>query len=221
MKFSDTVNRINKEFQRLQKNPVENVLAIPDPKNMFQWHFCIYGLVDCPFEGGVYHGILSLPPEYPMKPPSIKLLTPNGRFKEGTNICTSFTNYHPESWQLTWNIEKMLIAMISFMNDNDPSAGVVSTSESEKRRLAKKSIIWNIKNDEQFVRLFKPYYKQLNIDPSLFTDPQKLKEYEEQMQYQQSTTEHEKKVRNFEKVLFFGASIFLVMSSYLYMKSLK
>lgn len=109
----------------MQTNPIENVIAVPDPKNIFQIHFCIYGLRDCPFEGGYYHGILSLSHEYPMKPPSIKVMTPNGRFEPAKNICTSFTNYHPETWQIMWNIEKMLIAMVSFLNDKESSTGVI------------------------------------------------------------------------------------------------
>jgi len=65
-----------------------------------------------------------------MKPPSIKVITPNGRFGENKLICTSFTNYHPETWQYTWNIEKMLLAMVSFMNDPEPSTGVIDTSDA-------------------------------------------------------------------------------------------
>lgn len=96
MKFSDTINRINKEHLKIQKNPIENVLAVPDPKNLFSWNFVIHGLTNCPFEGGVYHGVLNLSPEYPMKPPSVKMITPNGRFKEGESICTTFTKFHAE-----------------------------------------------------------------------------------------------------------------------------
>lgn len=33
------------------------------------------GTPDSDFDGGVYHGRIVLPPEYPMKPPSIILLT--------------------------------------------------------------------------------------------------------------------------------------------------
>lgn len=43
--------------------------------NLFEWHFTIRGPADSEFEGGIYHGRIVLPPEYPMKPPSIILLT--------------------------------------------------------------------------------------------------------------------------------------------------
>lgn len=43
--------------------------------NLFEWHFTIRGPEDSEFEGGIYHGRIILPPDYPMKPPSIILLT--------------------------------------------------------------------------------------------------------------------------------------------------
>ncbi len=43
--------------------------------NLFEWHFTIRGPADSEFAGGIYHGRIVLPPEYPMKPPSIILLT--------------------------------------------------------------------------------------------------------------------------------------------------
>lgn len=43
--------------------------------NLFEWHFTIRGPPGTDFDGGVYHGRIILPPEYPMKPPSIVMLT--------------------------------------------------------------------------------------------------------------------------------------------------
>lgn len=47
--------------------------------NLFEWHFTIRGPADSEFDGGLYHGRIILPPEYPMKPPSIILLTVSTR----------------------------------------------------------------------------------------------------------------------------------------------
>ncbi len=43
--------------------------------NLFEWHFTIQGPQGTEFEGGRYHGRILLPTEYPMKPPSIILMT--------------------------------------------------------------------------------------------------------------------------------------------------
>lgn len=43
--------------------------------NMFDWHFTLRGPRDTEFEGGIYHGRILLPSDYPFKPPNIILLT--------------------------------------------------------------------------------------------------------------------------------------------------
>ena len=59
--------------------------------DIFEWHFAIMGAEGSEFEGGIYHGRILLPPEYPFKPPSFMLLTPSGRFETMTKICLSIT----------------------------------------------------------------------------------------------------------------------------------
>ena len=34
----------------------------------------------------MYHGRILLPPEYPFKPPSFIMLSPNGRFETGVKV---------------------------------------------------------------------------------------------------------------------------------------
>lgn len=40
------------------------------------------------FEGGLYHFRILLPAEYPFRPPSLMMLTPNGRFELNTKVCS-------------------------------------------------------------------------------------------------------------------------------------
>ena len=57
----------------VQFNSLNKYTMIQD--NLFEWHFTIRGPADTEFDGGLYHGRIILPPEYPMKPPSIIVLT--------------------------------------------------------------------------------------------------------------------------------------------------
>lgn len=59
--------------QPLEVRSLLLVTCIQD--NLFEWHFTIRGPEGSEFEGGIYHGQISLPTEYPMKPPNIMLLT--------------------------------------------------------------------------------------------------------------------------------------------------
>lgn len=85
-----------KEHQDILANPNPNYVAEPDPENLFDWHYCIYNLKGGPYEGGYYHGILKFPGEYPMKPPSVIMFTPSGRFEPNQRICLTISDWHPE-----------------------------------------------------------------------------------------------------------------------------
>ncbi|KAM4634006.1 ubiquitin-conjugating enzyme E2 J1 isoform 2-T2 [Polymixia lowei] len=122
------------------RDPTEHYHAQPLEDNLFEWHFSVRGPPDSDFDGGVYHGRIVLPPEYPMKPPSIILLTPNGRFEVGKKICLSISGHHPESWQPSWSIRTALIAIIGFMPTKGEGAiGSLDYTPEERRALAKKS----------------------------------------------------------------------------------
>uniref|UniRef100_A0A8C2RHA2 UBC core domain-containing protein n=1 Tax=Capra hircus TaxID=9925 RepID=A0A8C2RHA2_CAPHI len=88
-------------------DPLLLIVFVQD--NLFEWHFTVRGPPDSDFDGGVYHGRIVLPPEYPMKPPSIILLTANGRFEVGKKICLSISGHHPETWQPSWSSEYLQV----------------------------------------------------------------------------------------------------------------
>jgi len=110
-----SVKRIMREIREMEKETSTQFKAKPLEDNLFEWHFTIRGPRDTDFEGGIYHGRISLPPEYPFKPPNIILLTPNGRFEVGKKICLSISAHHPEYWQPSWSIRTVLVALIGFM----------------------------------------------------------------------------------------------------------
>ncbi|XP_028653374.1 ubiquitin-conjugating enzyme E2 J1 isoform X1 [Erpetoichthys calabaricus] len=136
---SPAVKRLMKEAAEL-RDPTEHYHAQPLEDNLFEWHFTVRGPPDSDFDGGIYHGRIVLPPEYPMKPPSIILLTPNGRFEVGKKICLSISGHHPETWQPSWSIRTALIAIIGFMPTRGEGAiGSLDYTPEERKMLAKKS----------------------------------------------------------------------------------
>lgn len=68
--------RLQKELIALQKEPRPGIIAEPDEKNILKWYYAFRGPTDTPYEGGVYVGRLIFPNEYPMKPPSVLVMTP-------------------------------------------------------------------------------------------------------------------------------------------------
>ena len=136
--------RLQKECRIIQsRKKFDNFIALPDEKNIFVWNFLIFGLTDCDYEGGFYHGRISFPPEYPMKPPSLLMFTPSGRFDVNKQMCTSFSNFHPESWNPLWGVESIVIGLISFMVSEEFSTGCVKNSSHARKTYAKNSLKHN------------------------------------------------------------------------------
>ncbi|XP_030456202.2 ubiquitin-conjugating enzyme E2 32 [Syzygium oleosum] len=134
------VKRILQEIKEMQSNPSDDFTSLPLEENIFEWQFAIRGPRDSEFEGGIYHGRIQLPAEYPFKPPSFMLLTPNGRFETQTKICLSISNHHPEHWQPSWSVRTALVALIAFMPTNPNGAlGSLDYKKEERRTLAIKS----------------------------------------------------------------------------------
>ncbi|VDO49618.1 unnamed protein product [Onchocerca flexuosa] len=121
------------------RNPTDMYYAQPLEDNLFEWHFTVRGPKDTDFEGGIYHGRILLPIDYPMKPPSVIMLTPNGRFQLNQKICLSISGHHPESWQPSWSIRTALLALIGFMPTHAAGAlGSLEYPPDERRKLAKR-----------------------------------------------------------------------------------
>ncbi|NP_001334140.1 ubiquitin-conjugating enzyme E2 32-like [Zea mays] len=134
------VKRILQEVKEMQSNPSPDFMALPLEEDIFEWQFAILGPRDSEFEGGIYHGRIQLPSDYPFKPPSFMLLTPSGRFEIQKKICLSISNYHPEHWQPSWSVRTALVALIAFMPTNPGGAlGSLDYKKEDRRALGIKS----------------------------------------------------------------------------------
>ncbi|GAM25023.1 hypothetical protein SAMD00019534_081980 [Acytostelium subglobosum LB1] len=140
---NSALKRIMRETQEIKQDSSPDYTAFPLEDNMFEWHFTIRGAQDTEFEGGIYHGRILLPPDYPFKPPNIVLLTPNGRFSVDVKICLSISAHHPETWMPSWSIRTVLVALIGFMmTEGKGAVGSLDYTKEERIVLAKRSLDW-------------------------------------------------------------------------------
>ncbi|KII63270.1 Ubiquitin-conjugating enzyme E2 J1 [Thelohanellus kitauei] len=136
------VKRLLREVKELSV-PTSEYYACPLEQNIFEWHFTIRGPSQTPFENGIYHGRIIFPTDYPIKPPEIIFLTPNGRFQTNKKICLSVSSYHPEQWRPCWGVRTMLLAIIGFLpSPTEGAIGSADISDTEKVRLAQKFIFF-------------------------------------------------------------------------------
>ncbi|KAI1293877.1 Ubiquitin-conjugating enzyme E2 J2 [Halotydeus destructor] len=152
-KGTTATQRLKQDYMRLHQDPVPYIVAHPLPSNILEWHYIVRGPEGTPYEGGIYHGKLTFPSEFPFKPPAIYMLTPSGRFKCNTRLCLSISDYHPDTWNPAWSVSTILTGLLSFMVETKPTMGSIETSDYEKKVFAKQSWEYNMKNSI-FVELF-------------------------------------------------------------------
>ena len=141
--------RLRKELINLKKDPPPGLIAEPNENDILVWHYAIRGPSDTPYNGGVYIGKIKFPSEYPLKAPSIYMLTPSGRFQCNTKICMSMTDFHPESWNPMWSVATIILGIQSFMASDGITTGSIKASETDRKRFASVSMLYNQKTFPQ------------------------------------------------------------------------
>ncbi|EGW31690.1 ubiquitin-conjugating enzyme E2 6 [Spathaspora passalidarum NRRL Y-27907] len=169
--------RLTKEYKSIQANPPPYIIAKPNDENILEWHYVITGPANTPYEDGQYHGILRFPTEYPFKPPSIYMNTPNGRFQQNTRLCLSMSDFHPDTWNPAWSVATILTGLLSFMTGDETTTGSITTTDNVKRKLAKDSKKWNMSENPRFKKHFPDLAKQNEED----IQKMKIEEQEEKL----------------------------------------
>lgn len=144
-------------------------------ENIFEWHFSFTGIKASSFEGGVYHGRIILPRDYPRKAPSIDILTPNGRWEVAKSICLSATHYHQETWDPNWNLRTLVMALRGHMLAYPREIGGILATPEQRRIYAlssqhyscphcgmRHSLMLESYDDEQLVTVRKESSELLN-----------------------------------------------------------
>jgi len=153
---SPTIRRILREASELSTTPSADYTATPLDDNLFEWHFTLRGppgdetlnpnnsSTKCgPYNEGIYHGRIVLPPTYPLRPPSFRFMTPSGRFETNREICLSISGHHEETWQPAWGLRTALVALRTFMEtDAKGQLGGLECSDDMRRRMARQSRGW-------------------------------------------------------------------------------
>ncbi|KAJ5083572.1 Ubiquitin-conjugating enzyme [Penicillium angulare] len=144
---SPSTKRLLKESTDLHKNPSPYFTASPtSDSNLHDWHFTITGPPSpTPYAGGLYHGRITFPPTYPLRPPSFRFLTPSGRFETNREICLSISGHHEETWQPAWGVRTALLAIRSEImgGESKGQVGGMEGNEEMRRELARVSGQWS------------------------------------------------------------------------------
>ncbi|XP_077315919.1 ubiquitin-conjugating enzyme E2 Z isoform X2 [Lithobates pipiens] len=90
------VLRIKRDIMSIYKEPPPGMFVVPDPHDMTKIHALITGPFDTPYEGGFFLFLFRCPPDYPIHPPRVKLMTTgnstvrfNPNFYRNGKVCLS------------------------------------------------------------------------------------------------------------------------------------
>ncbi|KAJ5677908.1 uncharacterized protein N7477_003541 [Penicillium maclennaniae] len=143
---SPSTRRLLKESTDLSKNPSPYFTAGPvDESNLHDWHFTLAGPpTPSPYAGGFYHGRITFPATYPLRPPAFRFLTPSARFEVNREICLSISGHHEETWQPAWGVRTALLAIRSeiFGSESKGQVGGMEGSETLRKEYARLSKQW-------------------------------------------------------------------------------
>ncbi len=118
------IKRLNKELSDMQKNDISNLSAGPINDNLYEWEAVILGPVETPYEGGVFYLSISIPSNYPFKPPIVifktKIYHPN--INSAGNICLDILK---TQWSPALTISKILLSICSLLSDPNPNDPLV------------------------------------------------------------------------------------------------
>lgn len=112
-------------------------------RSLYRWHYILTGPPDTPYHNGQYWGTLMFPPDYPFKPPAIRMHTPSGRFQPSARLCLTISDFHPRSFNPAWSVSTILNGLLSFMTSTEITTGSISASTEERKMLAARSRWWN------------------------------------------------------------------------------
>ncbi|KAK4472552.1 hypothetical protein MN116_003795 [Schistosoma mekongi] len=118
------IRRITKDLCSIYSKPAPGICVVPDNEDMTKIYALITGPFDTPYEGGFFLFLIRCPPEYPLMPPKVKLMTTgngtvrfNPNFYSNGKVCLSILGtWQGPEWTPTQSLSSVLISIQSLMN---------------------------------------------------------------------------------------------------------
>ncbi|KAG8225918.1 hypothetical protein J437_LFUL005954 [Ladona fulva] len=117
--------RIKGDLMAIYKEPPPGLFIVPDESDMTIIHALITGPFDTPYEGGFFYFFIRVPPDYPLHPPRVKLMTTGAgtvRFNPNLykcgKICLSILGtFTGPCWSPAQSLSSVLISIQSLLNE--------------------------------------------------------------------------------------------------------
>ncbi|GKB45101.1 protein peroxin-4, partial [Tanacetum coccineum] len=111
--------RLFKEYKEVQREKVADpdIQLVCDDSNIFKWTALIKGPSETPYEGGVFQLAFSVPEQYPLQPPQVRL--------ECLELCMTgeiCLDILKNAWSPAWTLQSVCRAIIALMAHPEPDS---------------------------------------------------------------------------------------------------
>lgn len=124
--------RIKKEIRDMEDSDNKSISAHIVGDDMQKWSATVRGPEGSPYQGGVFNLAISLPKDYPFKPPKVQFTTKiyHCNIDRNGSICLDTLK---ESWSPALTIEKTLLSICSLLESPNPDDPLVASIATEMR----------------------------------------------------------------------------------------
>lgn len=117
VRLTRELNKLLSESEQLQKDGI----FLEKPEDINLWNITIKGPIDTPYEEGIFKLQIRFEENYPIKPPSIKFLTPmfHPNIYSDGKICIDILQ---GEWTPAQNIRTIIFSLLSLLMDPNPAS---------------------------------------------------------------------------------------------------
>lgn len=138
--------RIKRDIMAIYNEPPPGMCIAPDPDDITKIHALITGPFNTPYEGGFFYFIIRCPPDYPMHPPRVRLMTTgdgdvrfNPNLYRSGKVCLSILGtWSGPPWSPAQCLSSVLISIQSLLNEkpyhNEPGMENVEIRSGDSER---------------------------------------------------------------------------------------
>jgi len=124
--MANAQKRISREYAEISSNPLEGVSITPIDRDMFRWNIKLTGPPGSPYAGGTFKLLLTLPDNYPFKPPILtfqtKIYHPNVSNDDKGSMCLGILR--SDQWKPSCRIAAVLEMARGLMLEPNPDDAV-------------------------------------------------------------------------------------------------
>jgi ubiquitin-protein ligase len=118
--MGDAQRRLRKEIINLQRDQPMYYSIYVQPDNIFKWSANIHCLNDTRHRGKNYELEITIPPDYPFKPPSVKCLTQINIDCVNKRTQEFYIDILKDQWSPSFTIDSLLLSICSVITQYEP-----------------------------------------------------------------------------------------------------